>query len=204
MPQPPILSRKLNGKVLIVEDDLEFGGWLQAKLKEGGLTCTWAKTCSEAENLIQNSLFHAVVTDVFFGAQQPDGIKIVKLMEPTGTPTIVMSSAANLKIAKEAMNHGASYLLEKPFQGGELLNTLNRLWEDPKGLNAMVERFLDLHGLTPKEKEVVRLLLKGLSNKEMAMIEGNTDRTIKFHLTSVFQKCGVTTRTELMNAIFPS
>jgi DNA-binding NarL/FixJ family response regulator len=63
---------------------------------------------------------------------------------------------------------------------------------------------MHLHHLTPKEKEVTRLVVKGLANKEIASIEEITDRTIKAHLTSIFLKCGVTTRTELFNAIFPT
>lgn len=196
-------GRKLVGKVLIIEDDPEFGPWLQNKLKKTGLTVFLAPSFEEGMAAFEKELFHAVVSDIFLG-DEPKGLDIVKAIEKTGTPTIIMSSAADLKIAKEAMNHGASYLLEKPFEVEELFKTLEKLWEEPKGLQAMVERFLDLNGLTPKEKEVVRLLLKGLSNKEIASMGDNSDRTIKFHLTSIFEKCGVKSRTELINVILPT
>ncbi len=58
--------------------------------------------------------------------------------------------------------------------------------------------------LTPKEREVTRLVVKGLANKEIANVEEITDRTIKSHLTNIFHKCGVSSRTELLNAIFPT
>ncbi len=197
-------GRKLIGKVLIVEDDLQFGGWLESHLNSAGLNCSWAKDLEDALKTFKSGLFHGVITDMFLKSDRPNGLDLVKQIQHTGTPTIMMSSAADLKIAKEAVNHGVSYILEKPFKINELLQALEKLWEEPKGLQAMLERFLDLNGLTSKEKEVARLLVKGLANKEIASIEDITDRTIKAHLTSIFQKCGVATRTELFNAIFPT
>jgi DNA-binding NarL/FixJ family response regulator len=196
---------RIKGKVLLVEDDSQVGPWLKSKLQRTGIQCDLAVNLQDALKIFSENLYHAVVTDIFLsGTGEPDGLEVVKRVEPTGMPLIIISSAADLKIAKEAMNHGASYLLEKPFEPETLIKELERLWEEPKGLQAMVERFLDMHSLTPKEKEVVRLLLKGLSNKEVAEIGGNSPRTIKFHLTSIFEKCGVKSRTELFNSILPT
>ncbi|MBN8555418.1 MAG: response regulator [Deltaproteobacteria bacterium] len=199
-------GRKLIGKVLLVEDDLQFGGWLQAHLNKIGLNCHWKTNLTEALQSFENELFHAVITDIFLtsGNLRTEGLEIVKAIRTSGTPCIIMSSAADLRIAKEAINQGASYLLEKPFEMNELFKALENMWEEPKGLQAILERFLDIHKLTPKEKEVARLVVKGLANKEIAAVEAITDRTIKAHLTSIFQKCKVTTRTELFNAIFPT
>lgn len=199
----PAAQRKIMGKVLIVEDDHQLGQWLASKLTAAGMTVTLCTNISKALEIIQGQFFHAIVADIFFD-KEPAGLELIKAIEPTGTPTVVISSAADLRIAKESMNSGASYLLEKPFDPKDLINVLEKIWEEPKGLQSLIERFLDIHALTPKEKEVVRLILKGLSNKEVAAVGGNTDRTIKFHLTSIFSKCGVKSRTELFNAIFPS
>lgn len=204
-PKASVPLKRLQGRVLLVEDDEALGPWIKSRLEKMGLEVVWASNLQGALQAFSSKLFHAVITDVFLSAENKrEGLELVRRVEPTGTPTIVISSSADLQIAKEAMNHGASYLLEKPFEPEALAPILEKLWEDPKGLLAMVERFLDLHELTPKEKEVVRLLLKGLSNKEVASIEGNSDRTIKFHLTSIFEKCGVKSRTELINAILPT
>ena len=197
-------NRKLVGKVLLVEDDPKVGAWLQAKLRAAGLECDWRETYLAAKEAFQAKLYHAVITDVYLGNDEPEGLKFMRDVEVVGTPLMVMSSRADLAIAKDALNHGAMHLFEKPFDADEVLKALEIVWESPRGLQSMVERFLDIHHLTPKEKEVVRLLLKGLSNKEVADIEGNTDRTIKFHLTTIFEKCGVKSRTELFNAIFPN
>lgn len=197
-------ARKISGKVLLVEDDATFGPWLYSKLVKEGLEVQLCVDLDSAKKVFGERVFHAVVTDIYFGRETPDGLDLVKTIESAGTPVIVISSRADLHIAKESMNHGAAFLLEKPFEAQELLTVLKRIWEEPRGLQALVERFLDINQLTPKEKEIVRLLLKGLSNKEIAMIGDNSDRTIKFHLTAIFEKCGVKSRTELINAILPT
>jgi len=195
---------QVQGKVLLIEDDIQVADWLCQKLQKSGLECTVAHSKAEADAFFLTRSFHAVVTDVFLESDEPKGLEIVKEMFLKGIPSIVISSRADLKLAKDVMNSGASFLLEKPFVAEDLVAALRKIWEEPRGYQGIVERFLDLNRLTTKEKEIVRLLLKGLSNKEVARMSGNTEKTIKFHLTTIFQKCGVESRTELFNAVFPT
>jgi NarL family two-component system response regulator YdfI len=59
---------------------------------------------------------------------------------------------------------------------------------DPTG-----EAFDDL---TPREIEVLRMLAEGLGNREMAMSFGISEHTVKFHVSSILDKLGASTRTE--------
>ena len=52
--------------------------------------------------------------------------------------------------------------------------------------------------LTPREREIVRLIVEGASNKEVASSLNISERTVKGHLSNVFQKLGVTDRLKLM------
>lgn len=72
------------------------------------------------------------------------------------------------------------------------------------GLDRLVERALERAKLTAKEREVARLILKGLSNKEIASVTGNTDKTIKHHVAMVFRKFKVFSRTEFFHDVFPT
>ena len=51
--------------------------------------------------------------------------------------------------------------------------------------------------MSPREQEVVTLILAGHSNKVIAEKLGVTEKTVKFHLTNIFAKSGVTSRLEL-------
>jgi DNA-binding CsgD family transcriptional regulator len=67
-----------------------------------------------------------------------------------------------------------------------------------------VERYLDIHGLTKTERKIARLALKGLSNREIANVNGNTEKTVKFHMTIIYDKCQVGSRSEFFNSILPT
>lgn len=55
-----------------------------------------------------------------------------------------------------------------------------------------------LSALTPREKEIVRLIVGGASNKQVASALDISERTVKGHLSNVFQKLGVTDRLKLV------
>lgn len=203
--EAPQLDAPLKGNVLLVEDDELTAKWLVDGLKKQGVHCQWAAQAEEAKKAFHHQMHHAVVVDVYLSAAQtPDGLELINLFIESGIPVIVITSKADLQIAKEAINRGASYLLEKPFELKTLQETLRNLWEEPRGLTAMMERFLSLYELTSKEKEVARLLLKGLSNKEIASVTNTSERTVKCHITTIFEKCGLQSRSELFHAIFPT
>lgn len=52
--------------------------------------------------------------------------------------------------------------------------------------------------LSPSEKRVVSELMEGRSNKEIGDLLGVTEKTVKFHITNILAKEGVTSRYELM------
>ena len=82
--------------------------------------------------------------------------------------------------------HRHAYLLDKPFSTSDLKRVLERLWQEPKGLIGARERALNQATLTNKECEVARLLLKGLSTQEMARLTGNSEKTLKQHISTIY------------------
>lgn len=200
-------SRKsmiLKGRLLVVEEKPMQSQSFKEALAEVGLVCDYVENVEQAAQAMNQTAYHAAIVDLFLGSIDPIGIKVIDEIEKHRLPIVVISDHPDLQLYKNAVNHGASYLLEKPFEISELLSALKKLWEEPRGLEGIIDRYLDNHDLTPKEREVARLLLKGLANKELADIEGITDRTIKCHVSAIFQKCRVASRSELFSSIFSS
>ena len=112
------LKGKLQGKVLIVEDDETTGPWLVKRLGKVGLDVVLVKTKEEALREFESKVFHAVVTDIYLDGDKNKqaGLDILKVVGTTGTPLVIMTSAADLEIAREGINLGAAHLLEKPFE----------------------------------------------------------------------------------------
>lgn len=190
--------------VLLIEDDEIAGETLCSGLQNLSISCTWVKSVDEARRLLEKRTFDAVVTDIMLGPDAPSGLEIVKELQPTGAPVLVITAFADLGRVKEVLNHGAAYLLEKPFRAEELSRALSSVWDEPRGLGHFVERALERAELTAKERDVARLLLKGLSTKEMAGVTGNTEKTLKHHIASIFHKFDVASRAELFHCIFPT
>ena len=65
------------------------------------------------------------------------------------------------------------------------------------GLGVAIEAQFGRWGLTPAEKEVALLLLKGLGHKEAALVLGRSERTVRQHAIAVYRKSGLAGRAEL-------
>jgi len=65
------------------------------------------------------------------------------------------------------------------------------------GLGAEIDRQFDRWNLTPAEREVALLILKGLGHKEAAEVLGRSERTVRQHAVSVYRKSGLGGRAEL-------
>lgn len=66
-----------------------------------------------------------------------------------------------------------------------------------EGLASAIDRQFDAWQLTPAEREVALLLLKGYSHKHVAADTGRSERTVRQHATSVYEKAGLGSRAEL-------
>ena len=65
------------------------------------------------------------------------------------------------------------------------------------GLASAIDRQLDRWGLTPAEREVVSLVLRGRSHKQIASDTGRSERTVRQHAASAYRKAGLGSRAEL-------
>jgi DNA-binding CsgD family transcriptional regulator len=66
-----------------------------------------------------------------------------------------------------------------------------------RGLGEEIDRQLRAWGLTPVERETALLLLKGCGHKEIAALQGKSERTVRQHAVAVYRKSGLSGRAEL-------
>ncbi|PIR23898.1 MAG: hypothetical protein COV44_00350 [Deltaproteobacteria bacterium CG11_big_fil_rev_8_21_14_0_20_45_16] len=197
--------KKPDGRVLILEDDAVMGEWLGSGLSRQGMDAEWTNNYDSAKSRVGSTTLppvHAVVTDVYIQKDEKEGLQLLDECLKIDIPVFIITSRADLEIAKEAINRGACGLLEKPFEIVALVNQIQAVWQEPKFLVSMLERWMELNRLTSKEQEVCRLVVKGLSNKEIGSALEVTEKTVKFHITSIFDKFGVKSRSELVSCIY--
>jgi len=81
--------------------------------------------------------------------------------------------------------------------------TAGQLLADPRTPPASMPGEMAREPLTPQEAQVTRLAREGLSNPEIAARLFITPNTVKYHLSKVFTKLGITTRGQLHRGVFP-
>ena len=192
--------------LLLIEDDEDARTSLVRSLERAGYEVLAASSVDEGlELLARPSELVAVVTDMVLGREEAGGIRIIVELRKraVAAPVIVITAFAGLQNVKQALNEGAAFLLEKPFRFDALLAAIVRVTEGRADMSYVVDRALNLAGLTEKEQAIARLVLKGLTSAEIAGLEKNSDKTVRQHITRIYAKCGVSSRAEFFNYVFP-
>ena len=120
-----------------------------------------------------------------------------------GTEVVILTSFSDRDQIMDALDAGAVGYLLKDAEPEDLLAGVRAVARGESPIHPRAARQLLLARasrsgveLSPRETEVLRLVVAGLANKQIARRLGITERTVKAHLTSVFQRIGVTDRTQ--------
>jgi len=194
------------GRILLVEDE-PIGRDLLARglTRHGFEVATAADGLQAAEQL--GEPFDFVVTDLVM--PNADGLSVLAELNRRQHPAqrIVVTSFADKDRLVAVLNLGADYLLEKPFSVEALRSVLERLKAAPGDGTAHLTQFFRrrLLGLplTPRERELVEMVLQGDSNKQIARKLGISEQTVKNALSHAYESMGVQSRGELFHAVFP-
>jgi len=182
---------RLGAIVHVVDDDADVRDSLRFVLEAEGFG---VRTYDGARSLLEALLppEGCLITDF----QMPiiDGLQLQAELAASGTrlPVIMMTAHGEVPLAVRAMKAGAVDFLEKPFRDGQLLEAVRRaLEQNRRDLDAAAQAASaaeKLALLTPREAEVLDLVVGGKTNKEVARLLGTSPRTIELHRARLFQK----------------
>lgn len=139
------------------------------------------------------------------------GLQVLRTLRAAGDRTAVILLTASLTNAEaiEAIQLGVNGLVLKESAPRQLLQCIESVragerWIDPEATQRALEYATSqqTHGpsdgpLTPRERDLVRLVTLGLRNKEIAAEMSITEGTVKMHLHNIYEKLGIGSRTEL-------
>ena len=110
-----------------------------------------------------------------------------------GAKGVVLKDSARQTLMQAIHTVSTGQVWVDPRMTGALVEELSHLGTDPSGFGAR-----DENGLTERELEIVRLVASGYKNKEVGHQLTISERTVKTHLTNIFQKLGVRDRVGLV------
>jgi len=122
------------------------------------------------------------------------GMELLQVLSERGAflPVIFITGHGDVPMAVEAMKNGAFDFLQKPFGQHDLLERIGRALEADAEARASLLLTEELHRrhntLTPREKEVMDLVVAGNANKVIAMDLGLSERTVEIHRARVMEK----------------
>jgi two-component system response regulator FixJ len=137
-----------------------------------------------------------------------DGLEAQEALRSRGVtlPVIIMTGHGDVSLAVQAMKAGAVDFIEKPFEKAVLLSAidqaLDRLKRSAASREQTDEALVRLQALTPREREVLDGLAKGLPNKTIAYDLGISPRTVEIHRANLMSKLGARSLSEALRLAF--
>jgi DNA-binding NarL/FixJ family response regulator len=135
-----------------------------------------------------------------------DGVEATRHIatDHVGVRVLVLTSFSDQSRIMDALSAGAEGYLLKHSEPQEIVAAIRSIYDggsplDPKAARVLLESRRTKQvgiALTDREQEVLLLVREGLANKQIARRLAISERTVKAHLTSVFQRLGVSDRTQ--------
>jgi FixJ family two-component response regulator len=191
--------------VYVVDDDASVRKALGRLLQSAGFQ---AITYDSSQALLDQETFDGagcIILDVHLPGLNGLELQAELALRQIHTPIIFITGCGDIPMSVKAMKGGALDFLTKPFQDQELLNVvMEAIKKDSQARLARSEKArIERHyqTLTPREQEVVKLVVKGMMNKEIAAELGASEKTIKVHRGRVTHKMGARSIAELVRAM---
>ena len=188
--------------VFIIDDDASIRKSLSRLLRSAGHT---TETFASAEEFLGREHFNGIGC-LLLDVKMP-GLSGMDLQEELGQadcsmPIIFITGHGNIPMGVQAMKRGAVDFLTKPFDDEELLQAVKKAIE--KDREAKTER-AEVHDLgrriellTPREKEILRYVITGMLNKQIALKLDIAEKTVKIHRGRIMEKLRVDSVAELV------
>ena len=191
--------------VFLVDDDVSLLRSLSRLLRASGLHVVAHSSAAEFLAELQPDLSGCVITDLMMPGM--DGMALQEALRKASStlPIIFLTGHGDIPTTVQAMRQGADDFLTKHAPKEELLAAVRRALahnEQQRAARARLEALQQpFQLLTDREREVLRHVVQGKLNKQIAADLGIHERTVKLHRTSITTKLQVRSVAELTRLV---
>ena len=193
---------KITPTVYVVDDDEEVRKGLKLLLESVGLPVICYASASDYLEAFDPSLPGCLVVDIRMPGMSGLDMQEKLAEEPHHPPVIVITGHGDVPMAVRAVKAGAVDFIEKPFRDQILLDSVHRAIEMDAKQRGEASRLSDirerLNLLTPREREVLDLVVIGRRNKNISEDLGITLSTVEAHRSRVMEKMEADSLSHLM------
>ena len=188
--------------VVVIDDDQDIREALQGLLRSVGLRVELFASVPEFLDGTRPDRPGCLVLDVRLPGRSGLDFHDDLVKAKVHLPVIFISGHADVPMSVRAMKSGAVEFLTKPVRHQDLLDAIQRAIGHDRARRDE-EQFVDrlrtrFDTLTPREREVMKLVAAGRRNKQIATEIGLSEATVKLHRGQVMRKLGVQSLAELV------
>lgn len=182
----------LTACVYIVEDDDAVRDSLQLMLESIGRVVTAYPDADQFLQAYSHEMAGCIVLDI----RMPgiNGMELQRKLNDLNSilPIIFVTGHGDVPMAVEAMQQGAIDFVQKPYREQELLDKISQaMMLDDQNRATLQQRqaiLQRMHELTPRERDVMQLMVEGKANKVIAINLDISQRTVEIHRSRVMDK----------------
>ena len=188
--------------VFIVDDDSEVRDALKLLMESVGLDALAFSSAQAYLDSFDPAQPGCLVLDIRMPGMSGLSLQEKLSREPMHPPIIMITGHGDVPMAVRAVQAGASDFIEKPFRDQVLLDSVHRAITQDAEKRGEASRIADirtrLNRLTPREREVLELVMTGKRNKIIAAELGVSQSTVEAHRSKVMEKMEAKTLSDLM------
>ena len=194
--------KKAEQIVFVIDDDPSMRTAIKELIEAVGIRCQSFESGQELLDAVLPDVPSCLVLDVRLPGLS--GLNLQRELTERGLhiPIIFITGHGDIPMSVQAMKAGAVEFLTKPFREQDLLDAIEQATERDRQARTERTEMGELEerseALTPREREVMRLVVAGLLNKQIAVELGISEKTVNVHRSQVMQKMRADSLAELV------